>query len=95
MDDLKLYIKNEKYSFIQVVSAFDVDIGMKFGIDEYATQRIKKAKTLHSHGIQLPDIEDMRSLKEWEIYKYIGFKHCLSLNIEMKEMKRNIFETFG
>lgn len=64
MDDLKLYAKNEKYSFTQAVCAFDVDIGMKFGIDEYATQRIKKAKTLESHGIQLSDRENMRSLKE-------------------------------
>lgn len=39
MDDLKLYAKNVKYFFIQAVRAFYVDIGMKFGIDKYATQR--------------------------------------------------------
>ena len=57
MDDLKLYIRNEKEldSFVQTIRIFSKDIGTKFGREKFAMLVIEKGKIVKSVGIELPD----------------------------------------
>lgn len=91
MDDLKLYAKNEKSldSLIQTVRIFSTDIGMEFGIEKCATLFIKRGKTTHHQGIELPDGKTLKALKEGESYKYLGILEADKIkNTEMKSKVR-------
>ena len=88
MDDLKLYAKSEKAldSLVQTVRVFSCDIGMEFGIDKCAVLILKRGKIVKSHGIQLPDEQIMKSLKEEDSYKYLGILEADDIKHEqMKE----------
>ena len=73
MDDLKLYAKNEKglESLVQTVRIFNDDLGMKFGINKYATLVLKRGKITKFDGISLPDRRVMKALIEGAGYKYL------------------------
>ena len=73
MDDLKLYVSNEKSieSLIQTVRVFSNDIGMEFGVEKCAVLTMKKGKMANSDGIALPN-KAMKGLKEGDRYKYLG-----------------------
>ena len=66
MDDLKLFAKNENGidSLVQTVRVFSEDIGMEFGTDKCALLVIKRGKKVTSEGIELPNNEEIKSLKE-------------------------------
>ena len=73
MDDLKLYVKNEKGldSLIQTVHVFSSD--MQFGIDKCASIVIKRGKVIASDGIMLPDESKIKSMNEDCSNKYLVF----------------------
>ena len=74
MDDLKLYIRNEKGldPLVQAVHVFSEDTGMEFGIEKCAMLVMKKEKIVKSVGIELPGGKVIKSLQEGESYKYLG-----------------------
>ena len=57
MDDLKLYVKNEKglESLVQTIWIFSDDIGTEFGIDKCATLVLKRGGITKFDGISLPN----------------------------------------
>ena len=57
MDDLRLYVRNEKglESLVQTVDFFSDDIDMEFGIDKCATLILKRGEITKSDRISLPD----------------------------------------
>ena len=57
MDDLRLYVRNEKglESLVQTVHFFSDDIDMEFGIDKCATLILKRGEITKSDRISLPD----------------------------------------
>ena len=90
MDDLKLYAKNEKEldSLVQTVRVFSNDIGMQFGLDKCAVLIMKRGKIVKSEGIELPNDEKIRSLKQDESYKYLGILQ--SNEVQRKDMKDKV-----
>ena len=74
MDDLKLYSRNEKEldSLVQTIRIFSKDIGMEFGIEKCAMLVIEKGKIVKSVGIELPNGEVIKPLREGENHKYLG-----------------------
>ena len=74
MNDLKLYGKDKAQleSLTQIVRIFSHDIGMQFGIEKCAVLVLKRGKVVESSGIQLPDDNEIKALKECEGYKYLG-----------------------
>ena len=88
MDDLKLYVKNEKGldSFVQTVRFFSDDIGMEFGIEKCATIVLKRGKITKFDGISLPDGKVMKGLIEGAGYKCLGIIQAGQIRYtEMKE----------
>jgi len=57
MEDVKLYGRNEKSldSLIQTVKIFSKDIGMEFGIDNYAMLSLKRGNIVAAEGIASSD----------------------------------------
>ena len=74
LNDLKLYMRNEKEldSLVQTIRIFSIHIGMEFCIEKCAVLVIEKGKTVKSVGIKLPDGKVIKSLQEGESYKYLG-----------------------
>ena len=74
MDDLKLYIRNEKEldSFVQTIHIFSKDIGTKFGTEKFAMFVREKGKIVKSVGIELPDGKVIKSLQVGESFKNLG-----------------------
>ena len=66
MDDIKLFVKNEKEQEIlmHTVWIYSQDIGMEFGM--------KSGKRHLTDGIELPSQDKIRTLAENETYKYLG-----------------------
>ena len=75
MDDLNLYSRSDKGldSLIQVVRVFSEDIWMKFGLEKCAALVMKKGKIVKSVGIELPEGNVNKSLREGESYKCLGY----------------------
>ena len=74
MDDLTLYLSNEKSlkSLIQTRRVFSNDIGMGFRVEKCAVMTMKKGKMANSDGITLPNKTKMKGLKEGDSYKSLG-----------------------
>ena len=89
-DDLKLYAKSEKELdlLIQTVRVFSKDIGMQFGIEKCSTLVMKRGKRIKSDGIKMPDDQVIKSLKEGEVYKYLGILQADE--VQVKEMKGKV-----
>ena len=70
MADLKLYSWSEKglESLVQAVCVFSEDIGMEFGIENYAILVMEKRKIVKSVGIDLLDGKVINSLREGESF---------------------------
>ena len=98
MDDLKLYGKDKAQlkSLTQTVRIFSHNIGMQFGIEKCAVLVLKRGKLVESDGIQLPDDNEIKSLKEGEGYKYLGvieadeMLHCQMKEKVSKEYLRHV-----
>ena len=58
--------------FTQTLRIFSRDIGVQFGIEKCAVLFLKRGKLVESDGIQLPDDNEIKALKEGEGYKYLG-----------------------
>ena len=75
--------------FTQTVRIFSRDIGVQFGIEKCAILFLKRGKLVESDGIQLPDDNEIKALKEGEGYKYLGVIEADEmLQSQMKEKVR-------
>ena len=74
MDDIKVFSKNgkEKETLTHVVRIYSQDIGMGFGVENWAIQVMKSDKVHMTDGMELPSHEKIRTLWENETYKYLG-----------------------
>ena len=69
MDDIKLFAKNEKEleTLIQAVRIYSQVIGMEF---EKCAMLVIKSGRNRTEGIELPNQEKIRTLREEETHKY-------------------------
>ena len=97
MDDLKVHGRGEKGldSLVQTVCVFSKDIGMEFGTEKCAMLVMEKGKIVKSVGIELPDSEVIKSLRESESYKYLGvleadkfLEEKMKLNVSKEYIRR-------
>ena len=90
IDDVKLFAKYEKETetLIHTVRIYSHDIGMKFGIENYAMLVMKSGKRHLADGMELPNQDKIRTLGKKEIYKYLGILDADTIKqVEMKEKK--------
>ena len=94
MDDLKLYSRSEKGldSLVQTVCVFCGDVGMKFGKGKCAMLVMEKGKIVKSVGTELTDGKVIKSLREGEIYEYLGILEADKFLEE--KMKLNVSKEF-
>ena len=66
--------KNEKEleTLIHAVRIYSQVIGMEFGIERCAMLVMKGGKRHMTDGIELPNLDKIRTLEETETYKYLG-----------------------
>ena len=96
MDDIKLFAKNEKEleTLIHAVRIYSQDIGMEFGIEKCAMLLMKSGKRHMTDGIELPNLDKIRTLEENETYKYLGILEADTIKqVQMKDTIRKLFET--
>ena len=74
MDGIKIFAKNEKEleTLIHAVRIYCQDIGMEFVIEKYAMLVMKSGKRHMIYGMDLPNHDKIRTLRENETYKYLG-----------------------
>ena len=96
MDDIKLFAKNEKEleTLIQAVRIYSQDRGMEFAIEKCAMLIMKSRKQHKTEGIEIPNQNRIRTLREKETYKYLGILEAdIIKQVEMKEkIKTNASE---
>ena len=70
MGDIKLFAKNEKEleTLIHAVRIYSQDIGMESGIEKCAMLVMKSGKQHLTDGMELPNQDKIRMLKENETY---------------------------
>ena len=87
LEDLKVHGKTiqELTSLVQTVRIFSSDIGMQCGISKCARLEMKKVKAVQSEGIELPNGETIKSLKDGKGYQYLGV--LLFNSVKSKEIK--------
>ena len=88
IDDIKLFAKNEKELeiLIHTVRIYRQDIGVEFGMEKCAMLVMKSSKRHLTHGIELPNQDNIRMLGEKETYKYMGILEADTIKqVEMKE----------
>ena len=88
MDDVKLFAKNEKLleTLVHVVRINSQDIGMEFSIEKCSMLVMKSGKRYLSGGIELPNQDKIRTLREKETGKYLVILEADPIKqVEMKE----------
>ena len=91
MDDIKLFAKNEKNleNLINSVRIYSQDIGMEFGIEKCAMLVMKSGKRHMTDGMELPNLDRIRTLEENETYKYLGILEAYTIKrVQMKDTIR-------
>ena len=64
--------KKELETLIHAVRIYSQDIGMKFGIEKCAMLVMKSGKQPMTNGMELPNQDKIRALRENETYKYLS-----------------------
>ena len=90
MDYIKLFVKNEKEleTVIHAVRIYSQDIGMEFDIEKCARLVMKSGKRHLTDGMELPNQDKIRTLREKETYKYLGILEADT--IKQEEIKEKI-----
>ena len=91
MDGIKLFAKNEKEleTLIHAVRIYSQDIGMEFGIEKCAMLVMKSDKRHMTDGMELPNHDKIRTLRENKTYKYLGILKADTIKqVEMKDKIR-------
>ena len=90
MDDIKLFAKNEKEleTLIQVVRIYSQEIGMEFSLGKCAMLIMRHRKRHIMEGIELPNQEKTRMLREKETYLYLRILEADSIKQAEKKIKK-------
>ena len=93
MDGIKLFAQNKKEleTFIQVVRIYSQDIGVEFSIEKCAMLIMRNRKRQKTEGIELPNQQNIRMLREMDSWKYLGIleKYIIKQEeIKKKNLKR-------
>ena len=91
MGDIKLFAKNEKELeiLIHAISIYSQNIGMEFGIEKCAMLVMKSGKRHMTDGMELPNHDKIRTLRENETYKYLGILEADTIKqVQMKDKIR-------
>ena len=91
MDDIRLLTKNEKEleSLIQAVRIYSQDIGMEYGREKWAMLIMKSRKRHITEGMELPNQEKIRALREKETYKYLGMLEDTIKQMDEDQQNKN------
>ena len=87
-DDIKLFAKNEKEleTLIHAVRIYSQDTGMEFGIEKCTMLVMKSVKRHLTDGMELPNQDKIRTLREKETYKYLVILEADTIKeVDMKE----------
>ena len=82
--------KNEKEleTLIQTIRIYSLDIGMEFYIVKWAMLIIKSGKRQITEGIEQPNQQRIRMLREKKTYLYLGILEAGTIHqVAMKEKK--------
>ena len=74
------YDDDELEILIQIVRIYSQDIGMKFGIEKCARLIMNCGKKETTEGIEMPNQERIRTLREKENYRYLGILEVTQSN---------------
>ena len=91
MDDIKLFSKNEKEleTLTHAVRIYSQDVGMEFDIVKCAMFVMKSGKRHMTDGVELPNHDKIRTLKENETYKYLVILEADTIKqVQMKDTIR-------
>ena len=78
-------------TLIHAVRIYSQDIGMEFGIEKCAMLVMKSGKRHMTDGMELPNQDKIRTLREKETYKYLGiFEADTIKQAEMKDNSKRI-----
>ncbi|XP_052755669.1 uncharacterized protein LOC113521769 [Galleria mellonella] len=93
MDDIKLYAETENQlnQLTKIVEQFTNDIKMEFGLEKCKINSIR-AGSQHPYNNTLESGEQITSLSEQEVYKYLGYNQALFIN--HKEIKLKLQQQF-
>ena len=95
-------MKKELDTLTHAVRIYSQDIGMEFGMEKCAMRVMKSGKRHETDGMELPNHEKIRTLRENETYKYLGIWEVYTIKqLEMKDKirkeylrrTRNLLET--
>ena len=91
MDDIRLLTKNEKEfeSLILAVRIYSQDIGMEYGREKWAMLVMKSRKRHITEGMELPNQEKIRTLREKETYKYLGMLEDTIKQMDEDQQNKN------
>ena len=81
-------VKNEKEleTLIHAVRTYSQDIGVEFGIEKCAMLVMKSVKRQLTDEMELPNQDDIRTLRVKETYKYLAILEADTIKqVEMKE----------
>ena len=87
IDDIILFAKNEKEleTIIQALRIHRQGIEMEFGIEKCAMREMKSGKQYLTDGMEEPNQNKIRTLREEETYKYLGMLEADAIKqVEMK-----------
>ena len=89
--DIKMFAKNEKEleTLIQAVRIYSLDVGMEFSIENCVMLIMRSWKQHKTEGIEIPNQEKLRMLREEEIYKRRWKKKILRVS---QENEKTTFE---
>ena len=74
---------------IQTIRIYSQVIGLEFRIEKCTTLMMKSRKRKIMEGIELPNQERIRTLRERENYKYLGILEADTIKqVEMEEKRR-------
>ena len=91
MDDIKLLSKNEEEleTLTHTVRIHSQDIRMESGIEKCTMLVTKSGKRHWMDGMELPNQDKIRKLRENETYKYLGILKADTIKqVEMKEKNK-------
>ena len=82
--------KNEKEleTLIHTIRIYSQDVGMEFGIEKCAMLVMKRSKRHGTDGMELPNQDKIRTLRENETYKYLDILEADT--IKQVQMKNKI-----
>ena len=86
MNDIQLQKREKNWKLIYAMRIYCQDIGMEFDIEKCAMLIMKSGKRHLTNGMELPNQDKIKTLREKETYKYLGILEVDTIKqVKMKE----------